>query len=96
MTFASLFDEDTVCSCQNVTSEQNMYNIQRSDQGKCRTSCNGQICGVSDSIYAYLNEDLPVEISNCEDMLMFYGLKSEENITVNALNGEKQEVIKNQ
>jgi NAD(P)H-nitrite reductase large subunit len=96
MTFASLFDENTVCSCQNITKGQNMYDIQRSDQGKCRTSCNGQICGVSDSIYAYLNEDLPLEMNNCEVMLMFYGLKSEENITVNALNGEKQEVIKNQ
>ena len=96
MTFASLFDEDTVCSCQNVTSEQNMYNIQRSDQGKCRTSCNGQICGVSESIYAYLNEDMPIEINNCEDMLMFYGLNTVENITVNDLNGKKQEVIKEQ
>ena len=96
MTFESLFDKDTVCSCQNVTSGQDMGNIQRSDQGKCRTSCNDQICGVSESIYAYLNEDLPVEINNCEDMLMFYGLKSEENITINTRNGEKQEVIKNQ
>ena len=95
MTFASLFDEDTVCSCQNISNGQNIYDIQRSDQGKCRTSCNGQICGESESIYAYLNEDLPVEISNCEDMIMFYGFNSEENITVNDVNGQKQEVIKN-
>ena len=96
MTFASLFDEDTVCSCQNITEGQDMYHMQRSDQGKCRTSCNGQVCGEPESIYAYLNEDVPIEINNCEDMLMFYGLNTVENITVNDLNGKKQEVMKKQ
>ena len=95
MTFVSLFDEDTVCSCQNITERQKLYDIQRSDQGKCRTSCNEQVCGEPESIYAYLNEDMPIEINNCEDMLMFYGLNTEENITVNDLNGKKQEVMKN-
>ena len=93
MTFVSLFDEDTACSCQNVTDEQNLFVIQRSNQGNCSSSCNGQLCGQAGSIYAYKNEDFFYHLKNCEDKIMFSGLNQIENITIEMPDGHREEVL---
>ena len=95
MTFVSLFDEDTACSCQNVTDGQNLFDIQRHNQGKCSSLCNGQICGEAESIYAYTNGGSFYNLENCEDKIMFSGLHQIENITIEMPDGHREEVQTN-